>query len=144
MSAVMDRVDRNTRSRMMQGIRDRNTVPELLVRQALNRRGIKYRLNATNLPGRPDIINRKRQLAIQVRGCFWHQHSCKNGHLPKSRTGYWHKKLLGNVARDKTNDQFLRKMGFKLFIIWECWTKDYERINRSVDKISKEYFKANV
>src|SRR5262245_15256556 len=120
----MDIVDSKTRSRIMRSIKGRNTQPEMLVRKALRSRGIRYRLHAGDLPGNPDIVNRGRRIAVQVRGCFWHQHSCKDGRRPASNHSYWIPKLERTVARDFRNAQELRAMQYKLFVIWECTARN--------------------
>ena len=73
---MTDIVDRATRSRMMRGIRSRNTRPEILVRHLLHRRGFRYRLCVRELPGKPDIVLPKYRAVIFIHGCFWHGHDC--------------------------------------------------------------------
>lgn len=77
------------RSANMARIRSEDTKPEILVRKALHRLGFRFRLHARNLPGRPDIVLAKYQTIIQVKGCFWHGHTCRGGRLPNSNREYW-------------------------------------------------------
>src|SRR5262245_8797324 len=107
---MTDIVDRKTRSRMMSGIRGRNTKPELAVRKALTAAGFRYRLHSNHLPGRPDLVLAKHRCAIFVHGCFWHRHpGCKYAYTPKSNVRFWLDKLESNVRRDKLVRASLRK-----------------------------------
>ena len=115
-----DIVDRATRSRMMSNVRVTDTEPELVVRRFLHRRGFRYRLNAPDLPGRPDVVLPKHGAVIFVNGCFWHAHNCKLFRLPKSNKKFWREKLSLNKKRDKKNDRKIRKMGYRLLCIPEC------------------------
>ncbi len=104
----------------MSKIRSKNTAPEILVRKHLHSLGYRFRLHDKKLPGKPDIVLKKHRTAIQVRGCFWHQHGCKFSNSPKSNTSYWLPKLEKNKERDKLNDKKIKKLGWKLIVIWEC------------------------
>jgi DNA mismatch endonuclease (patch repair protein) len=92
----------------------------MLVRMALHRLGFRFRLHARGLPGCPDIVLPKYGTIIQVKGCFWHGHTCRDGRLPKSNRGYWVPKLLRNKERDISNDRKLRRMGWSVRNFWEC------------------------
>lgn len=111
------------RSEVMRAITAKNTSPELIVRQRLHRDGFRYLLHDARLPGTPDIVLPRFKVAIQVRGCFWHGHSCKVGHIPKTRIDYWAPKIARNKARDRRNDRTLRRKRWRLFVIWECQTR---------------------
>ena len=115
------------RSAQMSRIRSTNTKPEMLVRNMLHRLGFRYRLHVPNLPGRPDIVLPKYGLVIQVKGCFWHGHSCSNGRTPKYNVEYWVPKLKRNRERDRSNEQKLRRLGWSVHTIWECHIKQCER-----------------
>ena len=72
-----DTVTPEVRSRIMKAVKQRGTGPELAVRALLSDLGVSYRVNNRKYPGSPDIVNRKRNWAIFVHGCFWHGHrSC--------------------------------------------------------------------
>lgn len=111
---------RAQRSANMARIRSKDTKPELLVRHALHRLGFRFRLHARDLPGHPDIVLPKYQIIIQVKGCFWHGHTCVDGRLPKSNRAYWLPKLRKNKERDKRNDRKLRSLGWSVRNLWEC------------------------
>ncbi len=118
---MTDIVDPATRSRMMAGIRNRDTAPERVVRQELYHLGIRYRLHNGRLPGRPDIVISRLRTVIFVHGCFWHRHpGCRMAYTPKSNVEFWLSKLEGNVARDARNQSLLVEQGWRVIVIWEC------------------------
>jgi DNA mismatch endonuclease Vsr len=108
------------RRRNMRAIRGKNTRPELRVRKLLYGLGYRYRVHCRDLPGRPDIVFKGRRKVIEVRGCFWHQHGCKNSVLPVARRDFWRAKLAANVSRDQRNCASLRSLGWATLVIWEC------------------------
>ena len=72
---------------------------------------------------------------IFVHGCFWHMHKCRYGRVtPATNTKFWQTKREGNVIRDKRNLRKLRKEGWKVLVIWECQTRDPEKL---VNKLKK-------
>lgn len=114
------------RSAQMARVRGRDTKPEMLVRRALHAAGLRYRLHAKGLPGRPDIVLPSRRVAVFVHGCFWHRHpdpNCKLARLPKTRLDFWIPKLEGNRARDERKKAELEKLGWRVIEIWECQSK---------------------
>ena len=110
----------------MQSVKSRNTGPELIVRRLLHGMGYRYRLHRKDLPGRPDIALISRRKTIFVHGCFWHGHGCPKGRLPKSRLEYWKKKLDENKKRDRTKQEQLRSLGWRVLVIWQCETRDMD------------------
>jgi DNA mismatch endonuclease (patch repair protein) len=121
---MTDVVDRATRSRMMAGIRSRDTKPELVIRKYLHAAGLRFRLSPSHLPGKPDIVLPKYRTAVFVHGCFWHQHAgCKFLARPASNRQFWADKLGANVARDKRVRRQLRKLGWNVIVVWECQTR---------------------
>lgn len=123
------------RSEIMKAIRGKNTRPELALRKALFALGYRYRIHVKELPGCPDIVLKKWRTAIQVRGCFWHQHECRKARIPNSNVAYWRQKLEKNHCRDATNDQALAEMGWNVLIVWECQLGSTDLIKKTVDKI---------
>ena len=119
----MDIVTPAVRSRMMSGIRGKNTQPELLIRKALFVRGFRYRLHDASLPGKPDIVLPKYRAIIQINGCFWHGHNCPLFRMPSTRPEFWQKKINGNRRRDTINSQKLEIMGWRVLTVWECALK---------------------
>ena len=104
----------------MAGIRGKNTRNEILVRKALFAKGFRYRINVTSLPGKPDIVFPKHKAVIMIHGCFWHGHDCDLFRMPKTRTGFWNKKITGNKARDIRNREALAGSGWRVATVWEC------------------------
>ena len=87
---MTDIVDQETRSRMMSGIRGKNTKPELALRRALHTRGFRFRLHSSKVHGRPDLALPKYRAVVFVHGCFWHGHDCPRGaRQPKANAAYW-------------------------------------------------------
>lgn len=124
------------RSAQMAKVKNRDTKPEMRVRQALHAAGLRYRLHAKDLPGKPDIVLRSRRIAIFVHGCFWHRHpdpSCKLARMPKSRVDFWAPKLEANRARDVRNETALLDMGWRVLTIWEC-----EISNEALDTLARD------
>ena len=126
---MADRITPEARSRLMSRIGPKNTGPELIVRSLLHRMGYRFRLHRKGLPGTPDIVLPGRGAAIFVNGCFWHGHACKVGKMPKSRLEYWGPKIDANVSRDSRKRRQLRRLGWKVIVVWECDTKDEERLS---------------
>lgn len=122
---MVDIVNRETRSRMMSGIRGKNTTPELLVRKYLHGRGLRFRLHAKNLPGKPDLVFPKYKAVVFVHGCFWHQHPrCKLATMPASNVEFWKQKLGANRERDQRNKRMLKALGWSVLTVWECRLDD--------------------
>ncbi|WP_322965487.1 very short patch repair endonuclease [Sphingomonas fuzhouensis] len=118
---MADVVDTATRSRMMAGIRGRDTAPELALRRALHRAGLRFRVHAKELPGRPDIVLPRWRAVVQVHGCFWHRHlGCKFATSPATRPEFWTAKFASNVERDARNHAALRALGWRTATVWEC------------------------
>jgi DNA mismatch endonuclease, patch repair protein len=121
----------------MAAIRSKNTTPEMTVRRFLHAAGLRYRLHRSDLPGRPDIVLPRYQAAVLVHGCFWHHHGCKNSVWPRTRSAFWRAKITGNIQRDRRNVRALRKLGWRVFLVWECETssqKQLEQLCRAVTK----------
>ena len=120
----------------MSRIRSENTSPERLVRSLLHGMGYRFRLHRKDLPGKPDIVLPKYKTVIEVRGCFWHRHQgCKQASTPKSNEAFWQEKFSRNVARDRRNTRLLKKLGWRVIIIWECETKAENRLMKKLAKL---------
>ena len=118
---MADIFTKEKRSEIMSKIRAKNTSPELLVRRFLFSQGYRFRLHDKKLPGTPDITLPRYHLVIMVNGCFWHGHkNCSNFRLPKSRVLFWKDKIEKNVTRDEAVKRKLRKLGWRVLIVWEC------------------------
>jgi DNA mismatch endonuclease, patch repair protein len=118
-------------SRRMADIRQHGTKPELIVRSIVTALGQRYRVSNRDLPGAPDLANRRRRWAIFVHGCYWHRHSgCRLATTPTRNREFWVAKFDRNVARDAKAVAELRALGFRVAIAWECETRDPADLTR--------------
>lgn len=125
------------RSEIMSSIHSRNTKPEIIVRSLLHRLGYRFRLHRADLPGRPDIVLPKYQLAIMVHGCWWHLHQgCPAGRLPTGNRAFWKNKLEANRQRDQRHLRSLKRMGWRTLVIWEC------QIERRPEEVARRISRA--
>jgi len=120
---MADIVSPDVRSRMMSGIRGKNTRPEIVVRKEMFRRGFRYRLHAKELPGKPDIVFPRFRAAVFVHGCFWHGHDCHLFRLPSTRPDFWKVKIERNKTNDGRAIEALLSAGWRVATIWECAVK---------------------
>jgi DNA mismatch endonuclease (patch repair protein) len=134
---MVDVVDKKTRSRMMSGIRGRDTKPEHVVRRALHSRGYRFRLHDRKLPGSPDLVFPRYRSVIFIHGCFWHGHLCRIFKWPGTNRQFWRDKIEGNASRDIVAIRELRKSGWRVLVIWECTirTTDTRRLSRVIDRV---------
>jgi DNA mismatch endonuclease (patch repair protein) len=113
----------------MSRISGRDTKPEIIIRKLIHRLGFRFRLHVRTLPGNPDIVLPKHRKIIFVHGCFWHGHeNCKRSKRPSTNTGFWDKKISGNIERDKVVIASLNELGWHTLTIWQCEIKDQEKI----------------
>ena len=131
----MDKVSKEVRSRNMAAIKGKDTKPEILVRKFLFSKGLRYKLYDKALPGTPDLVFPKYRTVLFIHGCFWHGHEkCKYFVIPKTRTEWWIAKISRNKQLDTENMIKLRKLGWKIIIIFECslkpkqWDKTLNRL----------------
>lgn len=136
---MADIVDKKTRSRMMSGIKGKNTKPEIKIRKALFAKGFRYRLHAKKLPGKPDLVFPKHRAAIFVHGCFWHGHGCSLFKWPTSNEVFWEKKITGNKNKDVLNVENLEELGWRVLIVWECAVRGPHKLGLeiAVERISQ-------
>ncbi len=133
---MTDIVDSATRSRMMSGIRSKNTKPEIHVRRELFARGYRYRISPAHVPGHPDLFLRKYNLAVFVHGCFWHRHEgCKYAYTPGSRVDFWNRKFDSNVRRDREVKRLLAEKKIRCLVIWECAIREATKKNGDPEKL---------
>ena len=121
---MVDVVDKATRSRMMSGIRNQDTRPEIALRKALHRLGLRYHLHVRDLPGHPDIVFPKLRAVVQVHGCFWHRHQgCRFATTPGTNKEFWSRKFEKNMQRDVETRDLLNRLGWRTSVVWECAIK---------------------
>jgi DNA mismatch endonuclease (patch repair protein) len=125
-------------SKVMSANKAKNTKPELVLRKALWQNGFRgYRLNYKKAPGRPDIVFVSKKVAIFVNGCFWHSCPYCKYTLPKNNSKFWGNKFKKNTERDKKKIKELRKLGWRVAVIWECQLKN--KLNSQVNKVQRIY-----
>lgn len=125
----------------MSHVHSKSTAPETTLCKALWRRGYRYRLNDSRLPGSPDIVLPKHRTAIFVHGCYWHGHEgCKYYTVPKTNTDFWVAKVARNRERDQEVWRKLEARGWYVIIVWECQLKK-GRIDETVERVAAEIVK---
>ncbi len=125
------------RSANMAAIKSKDMMPEMAVRKLVHALGYRYRLHRRDLPGKPDLVFGPRRKVIFVHGCFWHLHpkkNCRDARRPKSNASYWSPKLTRNTTRDAEHVAALRKLGWRVLVIWECQTIDAARLRARLKK----------
>lgn len=125
---MADVVSPAVRSRMMAGIRGKNTKPEIIVRHGLHALGFRYRLHDRKLPGKPDLVFPARQAVIFVHGCFWHGHDCHLFKWPSTREDFWQTKITRNRENDLRHSVALSEAGWRQATVWECSLKGKTRL----------------
>ena len=142
---MVDVVSPESRSRMMSGIRGKDTKPEMIVRKALFAAGYRFRLHRRDLPGAPDVVMPGRKIAIFIHGCFWHRHAkCKYAKLPSTRPAFWQEKLARNVERDQNAIDSLMLSGWRVLTVWECSTRNVEALHKLREALVKWIESADV
>lgn len=120
-----------TRSQVMARVKSVDTGPEMRVRRALWRAGLRYRLHDKALPGKPDLVFPGRRAVLFIHGCFWHGHDCPRGaRPPKNNADYWRGKIARNQARDAANAARLAAAGWTVLAVWECELKQPQRLEQ--------------
>lgn len=123
------------RHKCMAAIRGTDTEPERVVRSALHRLGYRFALHRADLPGKPDIVMPAHQVIVFVHGCYWHMHTCKRGRsTPATNALFWRVKRAKNQQRDRKTSALLRRTGWRVLVVWECWTRDPRRLELKLRK----------
>ena len=131
---MADVLTKKQRSFNMSRIRGKDTKPEMIVRSMVHRMGFRFRLHGKGLPGKPDLVLPRHEKIIFIHGCYWHMHRCRFGRVvPKTNTEFWQTKRQGNVDRDRRNLRSLRRAGWQVLVIWECWTRDEQKTREKLE-----------
>ena len=96
---------------------------EMVLCAELRRMGLTFRRNVVSLPGKPDIVFVRQQLAVFCDGDFWHgrKWSARKAKLARgSNPEYWVAKIEANIARDRRQRSKLRRAGWRVIRLWEC------------------------
>lgn len=123
----MDVLTPQQRRNNMSRIRGRDTRPELLLRRGLHAAGLRFRLHARELPGRPDLVFPRHRAVILVNGCFWHGHDCALFRMPATNQDFWESKIAANRRRDQRNMLALHHADWRVLTVWECSIKGRSR-----------------
>jgi DNA mismatch endonuclease (patch repair protein) len=131
---MADVFSKEKRSWLMSRVKGRDTKPEILVRSLVHRMGFRFRLHGRDLPGNPDIVLPRYGKVIFVHGCFWHGHRrCLRSKRPTTHKGFWNKKLDQNIERDERFRRMLKRMGWRVLVVWECETRRQEKLLRKLE-----------
>lgn len=119
----------------MSRVKSRDTKPERLVRSLIHRMGFRFSLHRKDLPGRPDIALTRHRKLVFVHGCFWHGHTgCSRATIPSTNIQFWKKKISGNKKRDVAVRRRLGVLGWKVFVVWQCQTRNIENITKRLNR----------
>jgi len=102
--------------------RSADTKHELLLRSELWRRGLRFRKNRADLPGKPDIVFLSARVAVFCDGDFWHGRNWRrlSSQLRKrANPDYWCNKIQSNRERDKRTTESLMRLGWCVIRLWE-------------------------
>ena len=127
----MDNLTKAQRRKNMQNIHSTGTKPERIIMRALRQSGMYFASHVSSLLGKPDIVFRRKQIAIFIDSDFWHGHP-KRFIMPATNRKYWKGKIAGNKARDKLAERELRLNGWKVLRFWE-----YD-ITHKLDKVIRK------
>ena len=130
---MVDRLTPERRSWNMSRIRGRDTRPEQTVRDIVHRLRYRMDLYRPDLPGRPDIVLPRRRAVVFVHGCFWHRHrDCPFAYSPKSNRAFWRRKFIENIRRDRSVRRKLRRLGWRVVVVWECELRDHAELTHKL------------
>jgi DNA mismatch endonuclease (patch repair protein) len=133
---MTDVFSKEKRSWLMGRVKGRDTKPEILVRSFVHRMGYRFRIHRRDLPGNPDIVFPRHGKVIFVHGCFWHGHEgCPRSKRPTTNKSFWNAKLDGNIERDKRIRRALQRMGWKVFVVWQCEMQEPEKLLLKLERI---------
>lgn len=108
------------RSKMMAGIRGRNTQAEVLLRKALWAAGVRYRTHVKGLPGKPDVASKKQRFVVFVDGGFWHGYQwAQRKQQLRANKDFWIPKIERNMQRDAEVNEQLHRLGYRVFRFWD-------------------------
>lgn len=128
------------RSLLMQKIKSKKTKPEIILQKFLRKKGFKFTINYSNLPGNPDIVLLSKKIAIFVDGEFWHGYRWKEKKKKiNSNRAYWIPKIERTIARDRQNNKKLKKAGWRVIRLWEH--QIIKDLTKCIQKITKKNLK---
>lgn len=115
----------------MSAVRSKNTKIEIKFRKMLRNIGYKFRQNAGNYFGKPDIVFKKYKTVIFIDSCFWHgcPYHCR---MPHSNRAYWNAKIKRNIRHASEVNEWYKKKGWVVLRFWE------HRINDNLSECIKK------
>ena len=120
---MLDKITKTQRSYIMSQIRGTRTKPELIVKENIDGRKLRYQ--PKGIPERPDFANKSKKIALFIDGCFWHK--CPRCYKPpKSNKKYWKAKVERNTKRDRYVNRKMKKEGWTVIRFWEHQVKENE------------------
>jgi DNA mismatch endonuclease, patch repair protein len=123
------------RSAQMARVRQSGTAPEMVVRAVCRVLGFRFTTDNRDLPGSPDLANRRRGIAIFVHGCYWHRHAnCRRTTTPARNREFWEAKFIANVRRDRRAIAALRRLGYRVMVVWECRARLPAALERRMER----------
>ena len=125
-----------SRSENMRRIKSKDTSIEILLRKELWKRGFRYRKNAKDVFGKPDIVFKGKKLAVFADSEFWHgKYLMEKKYIPKTNTEFWVKKINRNIERDKEVNQILKDDGWTVLRFWESDIR--KKLSECIELIEK-------
>ena len=126
-------------SRRLAAVGSKDTAPELVVRRMLHAMGLRFRLHRRDLPGTPDVVLGRHRTVIFVSGCYWHRHpGCPFAQEPQRNSAFWQAKFARNVERDRENRRDLRRLGWRVIVVWECETRNVTKLRKRLERLFGE------
>jgi DNA mismatch endonuclease (patch repair protein) len=134
----MDNLTKEQRRKNMQHIRSTGTAPERAVMKELKKRKIYFAPYVSKITGKPDIVFRRKKVAVFIDSDFWHGHP-KRCIMPKTNPNYWKKKIEGNRKRDKFVNAELKNNGWMIVRLWEydikhSFEKSFQKVLKAISK----------
>lgn len=134
---MVDNVSKNKRSQIMRLVKSKDTKLEIKFRKVLKKLGYKFRINASNYFGKPDIVLSKFKTVVFIDSCFWHG-CAKHCRVPSSRRQYWLAKIDGNRKRHREVGRYYKNKKWKLFRFWEHDFKNIIKLQKNIkEKLNK-------
>ena len=114
----MDNLTKEQRRKNMQNIRSSGSVAERMFMKELRRQKIYFAKNVKSLVGKPDVVFRRKKIAVFIDSDFWHGNP-KLFRMPKTNIDYWRNKICTNINRDKKVNKELKFQGWTILRFWE-------------------------
>ena len=115
----MDKHTPEQRRKNMQAVKNKDSQIELLLRQELWSRGLRYRKNVNRIYGKPDIVFIGKKVAVFCDSEFWHGYNWEERKKDfKSHQEFWIPKIERNMERDAEVTAKLESTGWTVIRFW--------------------------